>query len=134
MDKENAVYICMEYCYLVTKSCPTPCDPSDCSHQACLSMGFFRQEYWSGLPLPSPGDLPNPGIKPVSPVWQANSLLLSHLGSQNGIMSLVATWIDLNIILSEVRERQISCDITYMWNLKKDTSKRIYRAEIDSQM
>ena len=35
--------------------------------QAPLSMGFSRQEYWSGLPLPSPGDLPNPGIKPVSP-------------------------------------------------------------------
>ena len=35
--------------------------------QAPLSMGFPRQEYWSGLPFPSPGDLPNPGIKPVSP-------------------------------------------------------------------
>ena len=35
-------------------------------HQALLSMGFFRQEYWSGLPCPPPGDLPNPGIKPVS--------------------------------------------------------------------
>ena len=98
-------------------------------------MGFFRQEYWSGLPLPSPGDRPNPGIKTVSPVWQANSSLLSHLGSQNGIMSFVATWIDLNIIiLSEVTERQISCDITYMWNLREDTSKHIYKAEIDSQM
>ena len=78
MDKENAVYICMEYCYLVTKSCPTPCDPSDCSHQASLSMGFFRQEYWSGLPLPPPGDLPDPGIKPASPAFQMNSLPLSH--------------------------------------------------------
>ena len=37
-------------------------------HQAPLSMGFSKQEYWSGLPLPSPGDLPNPGIKPRSPV------------------------------------------------------------------
>ena len=36
-------------------------------HQAPLSMGFSRQEYWSGLPFPSPGDLPNPGIKPGSP-------------------------------------------------------------------
>ena len=34
--------------------------------QASLSMGFFRQEYWSGLPFPPPGDLPDPGIKPVS--------------------------------------------------------------------
>ena len=37
------------------------------AHQVPLSMGFSRQEYWSGLPLPSPGDLPNPGIKPASP-------------------------------------------------------------------
>ena len=37
-------------------------------HQAPLSMGFPRQEYWSGLPCPSPGDLPDPGMEPVSPV------------------------------------------------------------------
>ena len=37
-------------------------------------MGFSRQEYWSGLPFPSPGDLPNPGIEPTSPVLQADSL------------------------------------------------------------
>ena len=40
--------------------------PWTVAHQAPLSMGFFRQEYWSGLPCPPPGDLPNPGIKPVS--------------------------------------------------------------------
>ena len=51
----------------VTQSCPTLCDPRDCSLQAPLSMGFSRQEYWSGLSLPSPGDLPNPGIEPGSP-------------------------------------------------------------------
>ena len=39
-----------------------------------LSMGFFRQEYWSGLPFPSPGDLLNPGIEPESPSLQADSL------------------------------------------------------------
>ena len=37
------------------------------AHQAPPSMGFSRQEYWSGLPIPSPGGLPDPGIKPVSP-------------------------------------------------------------------
>jgi len=42
--------------------------------KAPLSMGFFRQEYWSGLPFPSPEDLPNPGIEPRSPVLQTNSL------------------------------------------------------------
>ena len=44
-------------------------------------MGFLRQEYWSGLLCPSPGDLPNPGTEPTSPVWQVDSLPLSHLGS-----------------------------------------------------
>ena len=42
--------------------------------QAPLSMGFSRQESWSGLPFPPPGDLPNPGIEPVSPALQADSL------------------------------------------------------------
>ena len=41
--------------------------PWTVAHQAPLSMGFSRQEYWSGLPFPSPGDLPDTGIKPVSP-------------------------------------------------------------------
>ena len=45
--------------------------PWTVAHQAPLSMGFSRQEYWSGLPLPSPGDLSDPGIKPTSPVLQA---------------------------------------------------------------
>ena len=44
--------------------------PWTASHQAPLSMGFSRQEYWSGLPFPSPGDLPNSRIKPTSPAWQ----------------------------------------------------------------
>ena len=46
----------------------------DCVHQAPLSMGFSRQEYWSGLPGLSPGDLLNPGIQPGSPTLQADSL------------------------------------------------------------
>ena len=49
--------------------------------QASLSMGFPREEHWSGLPFPSPGDFPTPGIGPASPSLQADSLLLSHQGS-----------------------------------------------------
>ena len=49
------------------QSCLTLCDPVDyIACQAPLSMGFPRQEYWSGLPCPPPGDLPDPGIKPTS--------------------------------------------------------------------
>ena len=48
--------------------------PWTVAYQAPPSVGFSRQEYWSGLPLPSPGDLPNPGIKPGSPALQADAL------------------------------------------------------------
>ena len=51
------------------------------AQQAPLSMGFSRQEYWSGLPIPSPRDLPDPGIEPQSPALQADSLPLGHWGS-----------------------------------------------------
>ena len=46
--------------------CSTLCDPMDCNPPVPLSMGFSRQEFWSGLPCPPPGDLPDAGIKPVS--------------------------------------------------------------------
>ena len=55
--------------------------PWTVARQAPLSMGFSRQGYWSGLPFPSPGDLPDPGIEPRSPALQADSLPLSQLGS-----------------------------------------------------
>ena len=48
--------------------------PWTVAHQAPLSMGFSRQEYWSGLPFPSPGDLPDPGIEPGSPALQEDDL------------------------------------------------------------
>ena len=50
----------------VAQSCPTLCDLWTVADQSPLSMGFSRQEYWSGLPFPSPGDLPDPGIELVS--------------------------------------------------------------------
>ena len=59
------------------------CDPMDCNLQAPLSLGFSRQEYWGGLPVPSPGDLPNPGIKPRSPALQADSLPTELLATVN---------------------------------------------------
>ena len=59
---------------LVAKSCPTLVTPWTVAHQAPLSMGFYWQEYWSGLPFPSPRNLPDPGIEPWSPVLQADCL------------------------------------------------------------
>ena len=63
------------------------------AHQAPLSMGLSKQKYWSGLPFPPPGDLPNPGIKPISPVspaLQADSLPRRHLGSPSTWLLLLS--------------------------------------------
>ena len=68
---------CVHVCS-VAKLCLTLCDPMDC--QGPLSMGFPRQEYWSGLPFPPPGDLPDPGIE-LRSVLQADSIPLSYQGS-----------------------------------------------------
>ena len=64
----------------VTQSCPTLVTPWTVACQVPLSMGFSRQEHWRGLPFPSPGDLPNPGIKPMSPALQADSLPTELVG------------------------------------------------------
>ena len=58
----------------VTQSGPTLATPWTITHEFPLSMGVPRQEYWSGLPFPSPGDPPDPGIKPESPALQEDSL------------------------------------------------------------
>ena len=60
---------------LVTQSCSTLCDPMTVAFHALLPMEFFIQEYWSWLPLPSPGHLPDAGVTPRSPALQADSLL-----------------------------------------------------------
>ena len=55
------------------------------AHQAPLSMGFPRQEYWSGLPFPSPGDLPYPEIEPGSPTLQTDSLPAEPPGNPSDV-------------------------------------------------
>ena len=54
------------------------------AHQAPLSLGFSRQEYWSGLPFPPPGDVLNPGMEPASPALAVGILPLSPHGKPNG--------------------------------------------------
>ena len=63
----KAVMVCKP---VVARSCPTLCNPMNCTRQAPLSTGFSRQEYWSGLSFPPPGDLPDPGTKPASPAFR----------------------------------------------------------------
>ena len=73
--------------------------PYGLTHQAPLYMGFSREEYWSGLPYPLPGDLPNPGIEfmsLVAPAVQVDSLLLSHQGSLNLSLTKFKSDLDLD--------------------------------------
>ena len=72
-------------CAKSRQSCPTLCDPMDCTHQAPPSMGFSRQEYWSALSFPSSGDLPNLGTEPASlrsPALAGRFFTCSHWEAQ----------------------------------------------------
>ena len=72
---------------VVAWACLTLCDPMDVAYQDLLSMGFSRQEYWSGLPFPSPGDLPNPGSNLGLPHCRQMLKCLSHQGSTKTCMA-----------------------------------------------
>ena len=72
----------------VTKLCPTLCNPMDCSPPGSSIQGILRQEYWSGLPFPSPGDLPDPAIELGSPALQADALLSEPPGTWVQILML----------------------------------------------
>ena len=69
-----------------SQSCPTLCDPIDSSPLGSSAMGFSRQEHWSGLPLLSPGGLPEPEIESRSPALQAYSLLSEPPGKAKHIV------------------------------------------------
>ena len=84
--------------------------PWTVAYQAPPSMGFSRQEYWSGVPFPSPGDLPDPGIEPGSPTFQADALTSEPPGKPRGL-SIVT----LNLRNYDLKVKPIS--------LQKDFSK-----------
>ena len=69
--------------------------PWTVAYQASLSMGFSRQEYWSGLPFPSPGDLPDPGIEPGSPALEADALTSEPPGKPISIYTTSYLYIHL---------------------------------------
>ena len=80
---------------LVTQSVQPFATPWTVAHHAPLCLGSSRREYWSGLPFPSPGDLPNPGIKPRSPALQADSLPSELQGSYTYIHQALSVCIFL---------------------------------------
>ena len=68
------------------------------AYQASLSMRFSRQEYWSGLPFPSPGDLPNPGIKPRSPTLKADALTSEPPGKPTKLLLINFYYVQYSLI------------------------------------
>ena len=72
--------------------------PWTVAYHAPPSMGFSRQEYWSGLPFPLPGDLPDPGIKPRSPAWQADALPSEPPGKLLSTLSVYLTLLEICVI------------------------------------
>ena len=89
--------------------------PWTVAHQAPQSMEFSRQEYWSGLPFPFPGDLPNPGIEPRSPALQADALPLEPPGKPQIDWETVETVSDFILGGSKItvdddcKSRDITC-------------------------
>ena len=116
--------------------------------QAPLSMGFSRQEYWSGLPCSPPGDLPNPGIKPTFPTLQADSSPSEPPGKpqwnithpQKGTLirtSFLIRWMNLDpVIQSEISQKKKNKYhiLTHIHGIQKDGSgEPIFRAAMQMQ-
>ena len=90
------------------------------TRQAPLSMRFFRQEYWSGLPFPSPGDLPDPGIEPMSPALQADSLLSEQPGKPWWIVAVVQLLSPFRLFVTlQTAACQACLSFTISWSLLK---------------
>ena len=114
--------VCARAC-LVAQSCPSLWDLWTVGCWASLSMGFFRQEYWSRLPFPSPGDLTDPGIKfasPVPPALQEDSLLLSHWGSPRRQVEVHILALFIRTIQKPIKS----------WTIKKAECQRIGAFEL----
>ena len=82
--------------------------PWTVAHWVPWPMGFYRQEYWCRLPLPSPGNIPRPGIKPTSPVMAADSLPLSHLGSPH-LAILTPFWFSFPASKCQTQTMETQC-------------------------
>ena len=92
---------------LVVKSCPTLMIPWTVACQAPLSMGFTRQEHWSGLPFPSPGDVPDPAIEPESPALPADDLP-TELWGKPGFLIIYL----LNRVMNSLRNKTLLAQVT----------------------
>ena len=111
---------------LVTQSCLTLCNPMDCSPPGSSVHRILQQEYWSGFPFPSPGDLPHSGVEPTPPVFhalQAGSFPLRHWEgpSMNAISVLTKETSERSLTRSTLRPKDLKqTDCRYFSN--KDVS------------
>ena len=114
-DTISVIKVCVLF---VAQSCLTLCDRRDCSLPGSSVHGIPRQGYWSGLPFPFPGDLPDPGIEPGSPALQADSWLAKPL--KLNILANTALFIYKRITcfhrwyvkLEKYKELEFTCDFT----------------------
>ena len=82
--------------------------PGTVAHQALLTMGFSRLEYWSGLPFPSPGHLLNPGIKPASPALAGGFFTAQPPGEPPGILVFNENlWVSLKVESADGKWREV---------------------------
>ena len=113
----------------VTQSSPTLCDPTDCSLPGSSVHGIFQAGYWSGLPFPSPGDLPDPGIEPRSPTLWADTLPPETplVTSQSDIICLLINGSNLEEISEKIQRERY-----YIKQTSKKTglySSKIYQGQ-----
>ena len=114
---------------LVAQSCPILCNPTDCSPSHSSVHGFSRQEYWSGLPCPPPGDLPNPGIKLRFPALQVDSLPAEPPGKpkNTGVGSL--TFLQQILLTQESNRGLLHCR-RILYQLSYQGSPYLFLTEI----
>ena len=84
--------------WVCAQLCQTLCDPMDCSPPGSSVMRFPRQKYWSELPFPTPGDLPDPGIKPVSPALADGFFTAAPAGKASEILYTAVDCFSLSLL------------------------------------
>ena len=119
------VCMCVSVCVLVAQSCLTLCNPMDLAHQAPLSMEFFRQEYWTGLPFTSPGDFPDPQMEPRSPALQM--AILPSEPPEKSQFSIYSKFLPSSLPTAPSQPWRLSEDVNHhhsSWEITAVVSKR----------
>ena len=111
----------------VAQLCPTLCGPMDCSLSGSSVHGIFQAKCWSGLPFPSPGDLPDPGIEPRSPTLQADTLPSEPPGKQNA--GLVEAQAGIKIARRNISNLRYADDTTLMAESEEERNSLLMKVK-----